>query len=203
MVTDSGTRFWDGASRLPFGQIKATDAQRDLLRHTMFFEPLPFVTRVVFLATPHRGSFRVTGTVLNLVRRLVTLPVRLVQPIDDVLRLNPDAWASDGTERRLPTAVDNMSPTNRFVKTLSASPISPNVTANSIVAVQGKGPISSLGDGVVRYESAHLEGVESEKVVQSPHSMQSHPETVLEIRRILREHLEKCCATVGAGGSRR
>jgi hypothetical protein len=41
----------------------------------------------------------------------------------------------------------------------------------------------------VAYESAHIDGVESEKVVRSPHSTQGHPETIEEVRRILREHL--------------
>ena len=44
-------------------------------------------------------------------------------------------------------------------------------------------------DGVVAYESAHIEGVESEKVVRSGHSTQGHPETIEEVRRILREHI--------------
>jgi hypothetical protein len=39
------------------------------------------------------------------------------------------------------------------------------------------------------YKSAHLEGVESEKIVQSAHSLQAQPETIQEVRRILREHL--------------
>jgi hypothetical protein len=102
--------------------------------------------------------------------------------------LNPGAFIGESI-KSLPTAVDNMRPTNRFVRTLSESPIAPGVAAHSIIAVQGTGDLIRLSDGVVRYESAHLDGVESEKVVQSSHSMQAHPETILEIRRILREHV--------------
>ncbi|MGE5305138.1 MAG: hypothetical protein ACM3TN_17650, partial [Alphaproteobacteria bacterium] len=46
-------------------------------------------------------------------------------------------------------------------------------------------------DGVVAYESAHIEGVASEKVVHSGHSTQGHPETIEEVKRILIEHLGK------------
>jgi hypothetical protein len=159
----------------------------------MFFEPLPFVTRVVFMATPHQGSFRVTGPVLNLVRRVVTLPLRLAQPLETVLQLNPGAYVA-GTVKGIPTAVDNMSPTSHFVRTLAACPIAAGVKVHSIIAVQGTGDLSRLNDGVVRYESAHLQGVGTEKVVQSPHSMQSNPETILEVRRILREHLDAVSA---------
>jgi len=44
-------------------------------------------------------------------------------------------------------------------------------------------------DGVVKYSSAHITGVESELVVRSGHSCQGMPKTIEEVRRILREHL--------------
>jgi hypothetical protein len=50
--------------------------------------------------------------------------------------------------------------------------------------------ITGKTDGVVAYESAHIDGVASEVVVRSPHSTQGHPETIEEMRRILREHIE-------------
>jgi hypothetical protein len=55
--------------------------------------------------------------------------------------------------------------------------------------VLGEGPVTGKTDGVVAYESAHIEGVESEKVVRSGHSTQGHPETIEEMKRILNEHL--------------
>jgi hypothetical protein len=64
------------------------------------------------------------------------------------------------------------------------------VTVHSIIAVLGEGPVSGKTDGVVAYESAHLDGVASEKVVRSGHSTQGDPETILEVRRILREHVD-------------
>jgi len=59
----------------------------------------------------------------------------------------------------------------------------------AIIAVLGEGPITGKTDGMVAYESAHIEGVESEKIVRSGHSTQGHPETIEEVRRILREHM--------------
>jgi hypothetical protein len=190
MVTDSGSRFWDNVSTEPLAVMKMTPEVRDLLQTSMFFEPLPFVNRVVFICTPHQGSYRVTGMVLNLVRRLVTLPKTLAKDVADIAQQNPDA-VSMKKLGDIPTAVDNMLPGQRFVRTLSASPIAPGVTVNSIVAVLGKGPITGLGDGVVMYESAHLEGVGTEKVVQSGHSTQAVPETIEEVRRILREQVAR------------
>jgi hypothetical protein len=89
---------------------------------------------------------------------------------------------------RLPTSLDNMTPGNPFMKVLAELPVAPGVKAHSIIAVNGDGPPEGQSDGVVRYESAHVEGVESELVVRSSHSAQGRPETIAEIRRILLEH---------------
>jgi len=152
----------------------------------MFFDPAPEVERIVFIATPHRGSFRATGRVLGLIRRLVNLPGRLLSHVEGLLATSE---LNQLKGSRLPTSVDNMSPGNPFIRTLADSPIDPRIRAHSIIAVLGKGPLTARTDGIVAYESAHIEGVESERVVQSSHSTQGTPETIEEVRRILREHL--------------
>jgi pimeloyl-ACP methyl ester carboxylesterase len=188
MVTHSGTRFWDNVSRVPFSEARMSAEARALLERSMFFEPLPFVKRVVFVATPHRGSYRVSTLVLNLVRRLVTLPVTMTKGLQEAAE---SGALSIQAFKQIPTAVDNMRPGHPFVRTLASSPIADGVTAHSIIAVQGEGGPEGLNDGVVAYESAHIEGVASEKIVRSSHSTQGNPETILEIERILREHLEQ------------
>jgi pimeloyl-ACP methyl ester carboxylesterase len=189
MVTDSGNRFWDNVTHVPFAEIKGPPESLALLKNAMFFERVPYVTRVVFIATPHRGSFRVSSLVLNLVRRVVTFPASLAKNFSALMADNPELVAANAGLRDMPTAVDNMRPGQRFVRTLSASPIAPGVIAHSIIAVLGEGPLRGKTDGVVAYESAHLDGVESEKIVHSPHSCQAEPDTILEVRRILREHV--------------
>jgi hypothetical protein len=86
------------------------------------------------------------------------------------------------------TSVDQMNPRNNFLKALADVPVAPGVAANSIIAVKGSGLVEDGEDGVVAYRSAHLDGVESELVVQSGHSLQDYPETVEEVRRILLLH---------------
>src|SRR5262249_27376597 len=89
------------------------------------------------------------------------------------------------------TSIDNMNPHSDFIKTLAATPIAPGVVAHSIIAVDGDGPLDDASDGVVRYESAHIGGVASEKIVHSSHSAQGNPEAIEEIRRILLVHLQE------------
>ncbi len=189
LVTDSGTRFWGNVSDVPLADVRMTPETRALVQRTMFFEPSPFVRRVVFMATPHHGSYRVSGVVLRLVRRLVRLPLAIVRDVAELAVENPELGAR-APLRRLPTAVDNMRPGHPFIQTLSSGPMAPGVVVHSIVAVDGDGPLLDLSDGVVAYRSAHLEDAASEVVVRSKHSMQRNPEAILEFRRILREHLE-------------
>jgi pimeloyl-ACP methyl ester carboxylesterase len=188
----SGNRFWENVTKEPFAELEMADETRALFQESMFFEPVPTVERVVFIATPHRGSFRATGFALNLIRRIVTLPGTLTSQFQDLLK--GKAFAHLGTSQ-LPTSVDNMSPGHPFIRALNERSIDPRITAHSIIAVLGDAPFVGKTDGVVAYESAHIEGVASEKVVRSPHSTQSHPETIEEVKRILAEHLKSAPVT--------
>ena len=48
-----------------------------------------------------------------------------------------------------------------------------------------------ISDGIVPYESAHLDNALSEKVLTGNHSVQASPQAVLELRRILHEQLQQ------------
>ena len=89
-----------------------------------------------------------------------------------------------------------MSPRHHFVRTLQEIPVAPSITVNSIIAVEGNGPVKQGDDGVVKYSSAHIEPVESELVVKSSHSTQGNSHTIEEGRRILRLHVGLATGTV-------
>jgi hypothetical protein len=183
-VISTGDRLWNAVSRKPLDELRLTDQTRDLFRRGLFVEPLPEVTRAIFICTPHRGSFVAGRRVLaNLTRQLLTLPSALTGVGAEINR-NPGA-ARVGF---VPTAVDNMSPGHPFILGLQAIPVVPSVTVNSIIAVEGDGPVEQGDDGVVKYPAAHIEPVESETVVRSGHSTQGNPHTIEEVRRILRLH---------------
>jgi hypothetical protein len=186
-VISTGDRLWNAASRKPLAELQLSDTTRDLLQRGLFVEPLPTVSRVVFICTPHRGSF-VAGRqiIANVLRRLVTLPMGFTGIQADMAR-NADALKGSMV---VPTAVDNMSPRNHFIQALQEIPVVPSVKTHSIIAVEGDGPVEKLDDGVVAYSSAHIEPVESEYVVRpSSHSTQGNPKTIEEVRRILRLHM--------------
>jgi len=183
-VISTGDRLWNAGSTKPLDDLQLSDQTRDLLRRGLFLEPLPMVSRAVFICTPHRGSYVAGRRVLaNLTRQLLTMPFTL-GGMQGEINKNPGA-ARVGF---VPTAVDNMSPGHPFIMGLQAIPVVPSVTVNSIIAVEGDGPVEEGDDGVVKYSAAHIEPVESELVVKSGHSTQGNPHTIEEVRRILLLH---------------
>jgi len=183
-VVSTGDRLWNAVSRKPLAELKLSPDTRALLQRGLFVEPLPEITRVVFICTPQRGSFVAGRTVIaTLVRRLMDLPHTVTGLTADLAR-NADASVSPF----VPTAVDNMSPRSPFIHAIQGIPVAASVKAHSIIAVEGDGPVEAGDDGVVKYSSAHIEPVESELVVKSSHSTQGNPHTIEEVRRILRLH---------------
>ena len=183
---DSGMHLWPFS--VPPEELDLDVETRDLLTHALLIKPLPFVRRVIFIATPHRGSYQALGILGSFASWMVNLPGRFTKMSVDFLTLQRKGIFLGPASSRLPTSIDNMNPNNRFIVALSAIPIADGVVANSIVGVDGGGPPAKGGDGVVKYSSAHIEGVESEKIVNSPHSMQGNPETIQEVKRILLKH---------------
>ena len=84
-----------------------------------------------------------------------------------------------------------MTPGSPLVKMLAPAPLAVGVEGYSIIAVDGDEPLDQASDGVVKYRSAHLDDMVSEKVVQSGHSVQSNSEAIEEVRRILLAHAAK------------
>ncbi len=186
-ATDTGDRLWKMIGIKSLDDDKLSDKQRELIRGYTVFEPLPFVKRVIFISTPHRGSYKATGFVRGLTRRFVSLPGRLVQQASDLTGL-AEKLRIQGP-RGIPTSLDSMSPKNKYLLALAEIPTSPGVTSHSIIPVLGEGDYHQGKDGLVTYSSAHVDYAASEFIVRSPHSCQGKPSTIEEVRRILLEHM--------------
>lgn len=184
---DSGTRFWDRISSKPFDQIRVDPDTRAFLKRSAFYTPLPFVERVVFMATPHHGALLATGRFGAIAAWLVTLPVDLASRVTQAATLTGDEKLLQ-ILRRPPTAIDNMNPENPGLQVLQTIRVDPRIKAHSIIAVEGDGSKEGGDDGVVAYRSAHIPEAVSELVVKSDHGVQSTPEGIEEVRRILLEH---------------
>jgi pimeloyl-ACP methyl ester carboxylesterase len=191
---DSGSQLWDAFSRKPLESLNLSEKTRQLLQRAMFVKPLPFVTRVIFISTPHRGAYAAGWRIAHWAAGFARLPLTLVGATADIFEGNADAIRLD-PERPHIGAVYAMTPGSPFLKALAPIPIAPGIAAHSIIPIKGDPPPQGQGDGVVMYDSAHIEGVESELVVPRwYHSAQNNPLAIEEVRRILIEHAERACA---------
>jgi pimeloyl-ACP methyl ester carboxylesterase len=197
-AVETGSRLWDTISTEPLDELRVQPETRELLQQSLFLEPEPFVGRVIFIATPHRGSYLAEYSLGRFVAGLVRLPFDLLRATGDLVTNNPDAFKFDPTRMRF-GSIYGMTPGSPVITGLSEIPVTPGIPAHSIIAVRGDGPVEDGSDGVVRYESAHIEGVQSELIVRSGHSVQANPQTVLEVHRILLLHAEEACRKKGIG----
>jgi len=199
-VTNTGDQLWQALTDKPFAEVKLNEEQRRLIQRSYFVEALPFVTRAVFISTPHRGSYRTSSFVRRIASWLVKLPSDVVHLKDTVKRIEKEVTFRIKVEGA-PTSLDSMSTRNPVILTLADIPPAPGVTSHSIIAVKGDDPPEEGNDGVVEYKSAHVGYVKSELVVRSGHSCQDKPVTIEEVRRILLEHLASLppAATTPAG----
>jgi pimeloyl-ACP methyl ester carboxylesterase len=196
---DSGTRLWDTVSQRPLDDLILRDETREQLRRTLFLQPLPFVRRVIFIATPHRGSYEAGSWIAQQIAGFASLPKGFVDVMKDLVTGNPSAVTL--SLGGLPRSINDMTPGKPFVQTLASIPVVPGVTTHSIIAVSGDHPLAEDDDGIVKYTSAHLDDVESELVIHSGHSVQGHPLAIAEVRRILYLHGEDACRSAGVCGA--
>ena len=199
MTIESGSRLWDTLSDKPPEQLRLAEENKSLLRRIFFVRPLPEVRRVIFIATPHHGSFVADDSIAELIARLVTPAGRVLSALSDLTQDNAEQLNLRPASTRF-GSVWSMSPDNPLLQVFSTIPVSRRVAAHSIIAVKGNGPVETGDDGVVSYQSAHIPEAASELVVRSGHSVQSDPHTVNEVRRILLLHLAETCLKGCASG---
>ena len=202
LTTDSGDAFWRLVSGEAFDKIHASPQTRQELQQVFFFDDLPCVKRVVFLATPHHGSRLSPSLPARVARHFIRLPKNALAAVQDLSLENPTVAFSLRPDA-LPTSLDLLAPNAPALEVLAVRPRPANVHYHSILGVIPPSGVYRLadrlagikrsepGDGVVPYSSAHLKDVDSELVVPAEHTeVHQHPLAVQEVRRILLEHLK-------------
>ncbi len=188
-VVETGDKIWNVLSTNRFDALLIPEADRKNLERLLFLKPLPFVSRAVFICTPHRGSYLSGSFARRLAAWFVALPGGVIARSKEMMDLTVGSKGGQFFNGRMPTSLDSMSPKNPALLAMAEIPIKPPVIVNSIVAVQGDGDYHHGRDGLVSYDSAHVDYAESEFIVRSFHSCLDNPATIEEVRRILYEHL--------------
>lgn len=191
-VTSSGDRLWDAFSCTPFDQMVLTARTRESLRRQFFYEPLPYVKTVTFIAGPFDGGTPASNLLFRLGSRLIRYPDEVERAYKQIQDDNPGAIRRDA-RRRVPNSLDLLRPDNWLLDAVREMPFGDGVRVHTII---GDGWMFGLSDRVVPVRSARVPGADTETVIRMPHKDgQKHPASVRRQREILAEH----AATHGAG----
>jgi pimeloyl-ACP methyl ester carboxylesterase len=188
MAAEAGDRLWRVVSDRPFGELVGEKDDIELFRRGLFFRARPEVSRVIYIATPHRGSRLDRGTIRDVASRLIRVPDPLQAAHHRLVSRNEPTYFRDYFRKGLPTSVEELEWGSPIMAGLSDLTPGAAVKVHSIIAVRPDSPASGRTDGLVSYLSAHVAGAVSEKVIASGHLCQEHPEVIGEVRRILAEH---------------
>ncbi len=183
-ATNAERAIWDAHLGKQADRKFAKLPSDHLVKRVLLFEANPQVRRIVFICTPHRGSELALGSIATLAMKLIQLPTDLIATFTDSLG---DVLNVVGGRPVVPNSITSLSPRNPTLIAMDKLPI--RAPYHSIIGDRGKGNTLQSSDGIIPYSSAHLGGAISELIVPGPHSSYELPQTIDELRRILRGHV--------------
>ena len=193
LVSSSGDGLWQWGQE----QLRLDDEKlhrtRERLEPMLRFEPLAGVSRAIFIAAPHRGTDVANGRIARGIAKFVRVPQAIIKEFEEYRRTLGDAerGKADPALTRIPNSIDSLNAADPFVRLAATLPISSTVRYHSIIARKASLRLldEQSDDGLVPYWSAHLDGAASEKVIVEGHRVQESAAAILEVRRILHQHI--------------
>jgi hypothetical protein len=190
-ISDPKNVFYDSFFNQPIDQLKVSEPTRKLIRDATLYQPLTEPKRVVFLAVPHRGSPVANRWFANLISNVIRLPKTLtVDLLDKTLTTMTDVLKGEDGKTPLPTSINSLSPKGRANIALNQIPLPQVIEFHSVIGDRGRGDTPDSSDGIVPYWSSHVTPVKSELIVPSSHSVPDNGEAAIELKRILKLHLQ-------------
>ncbi|TWT84404.1 Alpha/beta hydrolase family protein [Planctomycetes bacterium CA13] len=191
LVSYSDTSLWDSVASRRVEEIKTSPEIRDEIEELFFFEPLPYVKRVVFIGSPHRGAAMAKGVIGRLGSALVMTPDERESRFKEFVRSNPDVFTGD-LANRLPSSIDLLRPDNPLLLAAYKLRVNSEVGLHTIIGTGREFSDGTPSDGVVAVQSARHPGTLSELQINATHTkLTSHPKTTEELVRILGEHVNQ------------
>ena len=186
---DSGDHLWNLVSKDSMDNFNGSPELKAKLKTWFQFTYNTSINRVIFIAVPQRGSSMANLTTRSLGRAFISKTSDIKEALSEVTKSrNRDLDATLFIYAHT-NSVDSLSSHSPIFPALEKCIKSPYVKYHSIIG-QIKDSTQKY-DGVVRYHSSHLDGVESELIVESAHTEITHnPATIIEVGRILIENME-------------
>ena len=194
MVSDSGDLIWDQFFRVSPDQLDLAPSDRDWVEHLMFFKPRHDISRVIFMASPFKGSKTADMILFRFSSRLIRFPTDLEGHHYRVFTGNRQYMVRSKENRliaeRQPSSIDLLSPESPETIALGQLKVARSIPFHLIIGVRHGSNRLRSSDGIVAYSSSYLDGAESELDVQTGHTVTHSPKTEEEVLRILKLNLE-------------
>lgn len=187
LLTDSGNEICMKIFGRPLEEVPLSPNVREYFREELFFRHRPEVGRVIFIASPLRGSNMASGLISSLANMIIREPTVSSEASEEMLR-HTNIRENELRPMRRANSVDSLSPKSRFMHAVNAIPMTPGVPYNTIIGDRGRGDSPNSSDGVVPYWSSHLKGAESEHIVPSDHSAHQNPQAIAAVLKILKDN---------------
>jgi hypothetical protein len=180
----TGRVLWNAVFQNDADRLYATIPSDNIAKKTLIFDANPHVKRIIFICVPHRGSYLASNWIGSIGVGLIRLPSTILSHAGEGVT---GSLLKNIGLKHLPTGINGLSPRNPVLRSLDTVPIA--VPYHSIIGDRGRGDTPNSSDGVVPYWSSHLAGAQSELIVPGPHGSFALPQTIAELKRILRLHL--------------
>jgi len=170
--------------------------ERQRFNQLFCLTPLPFVRRAVFVSVPHRGASAARSKIARFFSQITNLPSAVTKHsriLQFIYRkhISKNKNLPEKLNNQLFTGIDNLDPNSLFIKGIRDSRMKDDLVFHSIIGNDKKADQPGGSDGVVPYFSSHLDGADSELIVESAHSSHRSPAAIREILRILLLHVEE------------
>jgi pimeloyl-ACP methyl ester carboxylesterase len=187
LLTDSGNQLWMKIFGRPPDEVPLSPKTREYFREELFFRHRPEIGRVIFIASPLRGSNMASGWIGRLATLIIREPTLSSQASQEMLRVT-NVREEELKPKRRANSVDSLSPKSRFLNALNTIPMTPGVPYHTIIGDRGRGDSPNSSDGVVPYWSSHMDGAKTEDIVPSDHSAHQNPQAIDDVLRILKKY---------------
>ena len=170
------------------------DQEHRKIHDQFHYKPLQEPAKVIYLATPHRGSKIADSFIGWVTIRIISIPSFIFQQTTDVLTLKyPRGLLPEQAIKLLTTgesSVEQLKPSNPSLKALNQMPLRQKrqLTSHSIIGDVGLPLFQLKTDGVVSYHSAHIPNSKSESIVPSNHHICDNEEAIKVVLKILKNN---------------
>jgi len=183
----TGGDLWKSVSKERMPLLSLPTQTKKLIQDNLVFQASRDIKRVIFIGTPHKGSWIASNPVGRTASRFVKTPQELKESVANLQTLSFSQPVPVN-----PNSVQLLRPNNPLLKSIFHLPIDPNIEIHNIIGTGYRWPLSgNVSDGVVLKSSASHPGAVSEHEVDSGHLLHQHPDTFKEVKRILIYHYAK------------